>query len=225
MSAGSWLLIFEWRDGRVLKVLRASGSNAGLTFEITALDAARTAGVSVPRTYGEVVIDGRTGLVMERLKGTDLLTIIGQKPWLVFHSGRLTGEIHARINAARAPASLPMVRDAVNRGLARLAPSEPMLTEWVGRVLAHLPDGDALCHGDLPGTPPTLTLLATIGRRLLISSYVRSYERNTAKLPNRDRLRHWEIVNLAVRLVDEVPGERPRLLRRLRQEFARTEAS
>jgi aminoglycoside phosphotransferase (APT) family kinase protein len=70
----------------------------------------------------------------------------------VFLSGRLTGDIHARINTARAPASLPAVRDVVSRGLARLAPSEPTLAERVGRILAHLPDGDALCHGDFhPG--------------------------------------------------------------------------
>jgi hypothetical protein len=35
----------------------------------------------------------------------------------------------------------------------------------------------------------------------------------------------WEIVSLAVRLADDVPGERPRLLRRLRMEFARREKS
>jgi hypothetical protein len=222
--------------------------------------------VSVPRAYEEVVIDGRTGLLLERLEGADLLTIIGQKPWLVFHSGRLTGEIHARINAARAPASLPAVRDVVNRGLARLALSEPTLAEWVGRILAHLPEGDALCHGDFhpgqlmssndryaafdwsgakrgdalfdyartrvllslgeppPGTQLTLRLLAKIGRRVLLSSYERSYKRHTAKRIDEMHVRHWEIVNLAVR-VDEVPGERPRLLQRLRKEFARWEES
>jgi hypothetical protein len=42
----------------------------------------------VPRVYEEIVIGGRTGLVMERLEGSDLLTIIGRKPWLVFRSGR-----------------------------------------------------------------------------------------------------------------------------------------
>jgi Ser/Thr protein kinase RdoA (MazF antagonist) len=96
--------IFEWSDGRALKLLRARGSNAGLASEIAALNAARSAGVAVPRTYEEVTIDGRSGLVMDRLEGADLLTIIGQKPWRVFHSGRLTGEVHARINAALAPA-------------------------------------------------------------------------------------------------------------------------
>jgi hypothetical protein len=68
--------VFEWRDGRVLKLLRAPGPSAGLAFELRALDAARSAGVSVPQAYDEVVIDGRAGLVMERLEGSDLLTII-----------------------------------------------------------------------------------------------------------------------------------------------------
>jgi tRNA A-37 threonylcarbamoyl transferase component Bud32 len=238
-----------------------------LAFEIAALEAARSAGVSVPQVYEEVVIDGRTGLMMQRLDGTDLLTTIGRKPWLVFRCGRLTGEIHARINAGRAPESLPAVRDVMNRGLAHLASSQPRLAEWVGRILARLPDGDALCHGDFhpgqlmlsgnryaafdwsgakrgdplfdyartrvllsmgeppPGTQLALRLLAKIGRRLLISSYIRAYERHARGPVDEARVRQWEIVNLAVRMHDGVPDERPRLLRRLQQEFARGEPS
>ncbi len=256
--------VFEWPDGRALKLLRARGPSTGLAFEIAALEAARSAGVSVPQVYEEVVIDGRTGIVMDRLEGSDLLTIIGQRPWLVFRSGRVTGEMHARINAARAPASLPAVRDVVKRGLARLALSEPTLAEWVGRVFAHLPDGDALCHGDFhpgqlmftggryaafdwsgakrgdplfdyartrvllsigeppPGTQLTLRLLAKIGRRVLLSSYARSYERHAPERVDEARVRQWEIVNLAVRVLDDIPGERPRLLQRLQKERART---
>src|SRR6266516_4805828 len=107
MGQGREAEIFECPDGRVLKLLRALGPSTSLAFEIAALEAARSAGVSVPRAYEQVVIDGRTGLMMERLEGSDLLATIGQKPWLVFRSGRLTGEIHARINSARAPALLP----------------------------------------------------------------------------------------------------------------------
>ena len=76
-----------------------------------------------------------------------------------------------------------------------------------------------------PGTQLTLRLLAKIGRRLLISSYVRAYERHAARPVDEARVRQWEIVNLAVRMHDGVPGERPRLLRRLQQEFARGEPS
>ena len=259
--------VFEWRDGRVLKLLRAPGPTSRLAFEVAALEAARSAGVPVPRTYEDVVIDGRPGLVMEQLKGSDLLSTIGQKPWLVFNSGRLMGKIHARINAARAPVSVPAVRDVVSRGLTRLASSEPTLAEWVARILAQLPDGDALCHGDFhpgqimfsndqnaafdwagakrgdplfdyartrvllrigeppPGTPLTLKLLARIGRQLLIRSYVRSYESYAAERVDQLRVRKWEIVNLAVRVMDDIPGERPRLLQSLQKEFVGREVS
>jgi aminoglycoside phosphotransferase (APT) family kinase protein len=254
--------IFDCGDGRALKLLRAPGPNSGLTREIAALDAARSAGVPVPRTYEAVVIDGRSGLVMDRLDGPDLLTMIGRKPWLVFHSGRITGDLHARINATSAPVSLPTVRDAVTRGLARLSPSEPALAEWVGGIFAKLPDGDALCHGDFhpgqvmrsgdrfaafdwsaakrgdplfdyartrvllsmgeppPGTALALRLLAKIGRGILLSSYARAYERHSAVRIDDGLVGQWEIVNLAAR-IDEVPGERPRLLQRLQKERAR----
>ena len=72
-----------------------------------------------------------------------------------------------------------------------------------------------------PGTQLTLKLLAKIGRRLLISSYVRSYERHATVRIEDARVRDWEIVNLAVRINNEIPGERRRLLQRLQKEFAR----
>ena len=255
--------VFECPDGRVLKLLRAARPRTALAFEIAALEGARSAGVPVPQVYEEVMIDGRTGVMMERLDGTDLLTMIGRKPWLVFRCGRLTGEIHARIGAGRAPESLPAVKDVMSRGLAHLASSQPALAEWVESILARLPDGDALCHGDFhpgqlmlsgnryaafdwsgakrgdplfdyartrvvlsmgeppPGTQLTLKVLAKVGRRLLISSYVRAYERHAREPVDEARVRQWEIVNLAARMHDGVPGERARLLRRLQREFAR----
>jgi hypothetical protein len=54
---------------------------------------------------------------------------------------------------------------------------------------------------------------------------VRAYERHTAERVDEARVRRWEIVNLAARVLDEVPGERPRLLQRLHKEFARGEVS
>jgi aminoglycoside phosphotransferase (APT) family kinase protein len=262
VGQGAEAEIYEWRDGRVLRLLRARGPAGRLAFEVAALEAARSAGVRVPQVYDRVVADGRPGLVMERLQGPDLLSVVGQKPWLVFRSGRITGEIHARINAARAPASLPKVTDVVRDGLVRLSREEPALAEWVGRIFERLPDGDALCHGDFhpgqimlsngehaafdwpaakcgnplfdyarsrvllsmgeppPGTTLSLKLLAKVARRLLVSSYARSYERHAAEPVDRARVRQWEIVNVAMRVLDNIPGERPRLLRRLRLEGA-----
>ncbi len=260
VGQGGEAQIYAWSDDRVVRLLRARGSNGRIAFEVAALEAARSAGVRVPQIYEEVVVDGRPGLVMERLEGLDLLSIIGRKPWLVFRSGRLTGEIHARINAARAPASLPRVTDVVRDGMVRLKHQEPALIEWISGIVERLPGGEALCHGDFhpgqvmfsdaqyaaldwsgamrgdplfdyartrvllsigeppPGTGLPLRFLATAGRQLLLSSYMRSYERSATEPVDGARVRDWEIVTVALRLLENIARERSRLLRRLRRE-------
>lgn len=263
IGEGAEAQILELQDGRVLKLLRARGRVERVAYEVAALDAARSAGLQVPEAFEQVTVNGRPGIVMKRLRGTDLLSVLGRKPWLVFRTGRLTGELHARINAARGPASLPRVKDVAQEILASLARREPAVQlEWIQRVLERLPDGEALCHGDFhpgqlmlsdgecvafdwagakrgdplfdyartrvlltigeppPGTSLLLRFVAKVGRRLLISSYARSYERNAAEPVDRARVRQWTVVNLAVRLFENIPGERPRLLRRLRNEIA-----
>jgi aminoglycoside phosphotransferase (APT) family kinase protein len=263
IGEGAEAQILELQDGRVLKLLRARGRVERVAYEVAALDAARSAGLQVPEAFEQVTVNGRPGIVMKRLRGTDLLSVLGRKPWLVFRTGRPTGELHARINAARGPASLPRVKDVAQEILASLARREPAVQlEWIRRVLERLPDGEALCHGDFhpgqlmlsdgecvafdwagakrgdplfdyartrvlltigeppPGTSLLLRFLAKVGRRLLISSYARSYERNAAEPVDHARVRQWTVVNLAVRLFENIPGERPRLLRRLRNEIA-----
>jgi hypothetical protein len=67
-----------------------------------------------------------------------------------------------------------------------------------------------LSMGELPpGTSRALTLLAKVGRRVLLSSYVRAYRRHAAERIDDARVRRWEIVNLAVRMTDEIRGSGP----------------
>jgi Phosphotransferase enzyme family len=256
--------VFDLQNGCVLKLLRGNGKPERVVSEMAALEAARSAGVRVPQVYEQVTVEGRPGIVMERLKGLDLLSAIGGQPWLVCRFGRLTGQVHAQINATRAPASLPSVKNAIQDALARMARREPsMRFEWIEGILAPLPDGDSLCHSDFhpgqivfadgeatvldwagatrgdplfdyartrvllgmgelpPGTPRRMKLLATVGRRLLVACYTRSYERDANKPLDRARLRDWEIVNLAVRLSDNILGERAYLQQRLQTLKAR----
>lgn len=69
------------------------------------------------------------------------------------------------------------------------------------------------------------TDLLKVARRLLVSSNARFDERHAAGPVDQARLRDWEIVNVAVRLFENFPGERPRVLRRLRKEIAWRDAT
>lgn len=135
-----------------MRLLRERGEFDRLPFEVAAIEAARAASVRVPRLIGTVAIEGRPGLVMERIAGKDLLSILQRQPWRVFWSGKVTGEVHARINATNAPPELPPARGALRHRIATLRAHDPALVDFVLETLEALPDGDALCHGDFhPG--------------------------------------------------------------------------
>ena len=144
--------IYEWEDDRVLRLLRNPDAQTQIAWELRAMQAARAAGVSVPAAYGAATHDGRPGLIMDRVHGLDLLTIVGKQPWRIWWVGRVTGTLQAALHEVVAPAELPSIKDAYRRRMA----GSPLVPEDVrrmaGEVLDGLPDGDRLCHGDFhPG--------------------------------------------------------------------------
>lgn len=68
-----------------------------------------------------------------------------------------------------------------------------------------------------PGASPFLRLLAAAGRRLLTSGYLQGYRR--LRSLDGDALRRWGTVNAALRLAEDIPGERESLLRSLRRDM------
>jgi hypothetical protein len=102
--------------------------------------------------FGTTVVDGRPGLIMERVDGADLLSIVGRKPWLVWSIANRCGHMQAELNSVRAPEGLPTLSDVMRR---RITQSGRVPAELIGptlHVLDSLPDGDRICHGDLhPG--------------------------------------------------------------------------
>lgn len=120
--------MFAWEDGKVLRLLRA-------------------AGVPVPAVFGRADALGRPGLVMERIDGPDLLSLVSRQPWRIFPGARACGELHARMHAAIAPETLSPLKWRLRGALlSPLVP--PYLGGPAAECLEALPDGDALCHGD-----------------------------------------------------------------------------
>jgi len=149
--------MFAWEDGKVLRLYRTQslatpGKHADVEWQIAVLEAARSAGVRVPAIYGTVEVEGRPGIIMERLDGHDLLTTLGQKPWLIFRISRVTGRAHALLNQAPAPSSLPPVKERLRRLITTSAAVPDAYREPALKALDGLPDGDRLLHGDFhPG--------------------------------------------------------------------------
>jgi len=148
LAQGREAEVFLLADGTVLKLLRDAEDGELATREFAAMRALRAMGDRVPAVLGEVMVDGRPGIVMERVSGTDLLSTLGRRPWSIVRAGRSIGRVHAAVHGVTAPAGLPDLRVALQDRIAR-APLAPRVVEACLAVLDACPDGDRLCHGDL----------------------------------------------------------------------------
>ena len=140
--------MFAWDDGAILRLMRDPGAEERNQGQAAAMEAARSRGVRVPAVLGATTVLGRPGLIMERIEGPDLLTLVGRKPWTVFRVGRICGEVQAKLHAVRAPSGIPSAKETLKRSIGSSGPLPPRLAEFALETLDGLPDGDALCHGD-----------------------------------------------------------------------------
>jgi aminoglycoside phosphotransferase (APT) family kinase protein len=144
--------IFAWEDGAVVKLYRHAGSGGAAASESAAMAAAKAAGGPVPASRGVIELEARSGLVMDRIEGADLLTIIGRKPWAVMAAGNTCGRTHAALHEVAAPSGLERLVSRVVRQIqsSPLVPAD--LRDRAIAALSALPDGDRLLHGDFhPG--------------------------------------------------------------------------
>jgi len=141
--------MFEWGEGRVLRLYRSGWDRGDAVSQALLLETVASLGVRVPATFGTVEVEGRQGLVLERLGGPDLLTEIGSKPWKMFAMGRVWGRLHAQLNTKLAPTELETTRSRYRRMIQQspLVPDE-FRPPAIAR-LDTLPDGDRLVHGDM----------------------------------------------------------------------------
>jgi aminoglycoside phosphotransferase (APT) family kinase protein len=147
LGAGREAEVFAWDEGRVLRLARDPLRHGMIEREANALAAAHDAGASVPAVHERVTVDGRPGVVLDRVDGIDLLDWLASRPWAIRSVARTLGAEHAALHRIEAPATLPALRDDLRHRL-----ESPLVPEDVRRRalerLDQLPDGDWLLHGD-----------------------------------------------------------------------------
>lgn len=98
LASGRDSHIFEYGPGLVLRRSRAHHSMA---IEARIMDYARGFGYPVPAVQ-EVSDDG-TELIMERIDGPSMLTVLGRCPWALQHQAIAPAGLHDRLHEIPAP--------------------------------------------------------------------------------------------------------------------------
>jgi aminoglycoside phosphotransferase len=135
LAEGREAEVFLRDDGRVLKLWREPSDAQRLEREATALRVLGSAGLPAPRVHERVTVDGRPGLVVDRVPGVSLLDKLGANPLLVERVARAMAEAHAAMHEVVAPGELPNLKDEMRD---RIDAALPLPPELRPQVLARL---------------------------------------------------------------------------------------
>jgi len=150
IGAGRRAEIYTWKDDQVVKLMQ-KGFEGDAEREIKTLQVVFDAGLPVPAVESLLEIDGRLGIIMERIPGPTMIDVIENKPWQCTHLGRVLADLHTQVHSCETGA-LPSQRDDLQKRVNNDAGLAQDMKDALLESLHRLPDGNSICHGDFnPG--------------------------------------------------------------------------
>ena len=152
--------IYAWEEGTILKLFHNWFDLEGIKFEAQMARAVHASGLPVP-AVGEIVqVNGRNGLIYERMRGVSMWDVLSRKPWTLFRFARQLAALHAEMHNNPIQLDIPAQRQRLTRKINQAKALPADLKAKTLAALHALPDGDRVCHGDFH---PDNVLIASQG--------------------------------------------------------------
>lgn len=149
IARGNTSDVWSWSRTTVVKVLRPDIPRHWASLEAEITELVHKAGFPVPGVEEVVVVDGRPGIVFERVDGLSMWEQMLHAPKELRRLTRALVDLQCDLHSSSAPAGLPDLRSRlmVNVGRADRLTKEDR--EAASHLVNGLPAGTALCHGDM----------------------------------------------------------------------------
>ena len=139
--------VFAYGEGKVIKLLFDEDGAEAAECEAHITTAAVEAGLPAPRISETRTVNGRPGIVMERVDGVTMLRWGTTFPWRIYTGAKMMARLHAEVHS-RTGGDIPDLRDRLRPGIAESEVVEEDLKAMALERLESLPDGDRICHVD-----------------------------------------------------------------------------
>lgn len=160
IARGNTSDVWRWSGTQVLKLLRPDIPYAWASLEADITRRVHEAGLPAPATEGLVEVDGRPGIVLEHVEGVSMWARMKDEPSSLPGLVDELVDLQLTIQAAGPIDGLP---EMVARLRLKIEEAEQVSAEErdeAQALLADMPVGTALCHGDIH---PANVLLAARG--------------------------------------------------------------
>jgi uncharacterized protein (TIGR02172 family) len=151
IASGRTAEIYAWEDGYILKLYREWCPSHWIEHEERVARAIVTAGIPTPAVREIVEVNGRRGIVYERVQGVSMLQDLNTRPWMILRHARTLADLQAQFQKLTLP-GLFSYREGLKHTISRAPHLGDDLREKALSLLETLPDEKTLCHGDFhPG--------------------------------------------------------------------------
>jgi uncharacterized protein (TIGR02172 family) len=148
LARGRTADVHAWEDGHILKLFHNWFSLEDIEYEQKIARAVHASGVKSPAVGDLVQVEGRNGLIYERVEGVSMLEMFQQKPWRVIQFGKTLAELHAQMHECIFDADVPLQRKKLQHKIKSANALPVYLKPKLLDALDSLPNGDRVCHGD-----------------------------------------------------------------------------
>ncbi|HPS70204.1 MAG TPA: phosphotransferase [Candidatus Cryosericum sp.] len=162
LARGRTAEVYAWGKDSVLKLFVPGYPASFIDQEEAGTRAAQAAGLPSPRLQDTLTLDGRRGLVLERVQGSSMLRLVEREPAHTGRYARQFAELQARIHDVHAP-GLTSRREDLARRIARAGVVAVIKGDALA-TLERLPEDDHLCHCDFH---PANVLMTPAGPRVI----------------------------------------------------------
>jgi aminoglycoside phosphotransferase (APT) family kinase protein len=152
MAQGRYATVYEWDEGTILKLYREEFPLVLAKREYLATRLLFEEELPVPEPLEMVTVKGRNGIVMDRIEGPSMQDRLDVRPEprmdVVTGKAGSMAAIHASLHELAIP-RLPSQRRMMSEGISRAKALDDRTRDRVMAIMADLPDGGSVCHGDL----------------------------------------------------------------------------
>ena len=147
IGQGTTADIFGWADGQVLKLFHEDAPVNEAEKEARINRVVYEAGLPVPAVFDVVVVNGRQGIIYERVTGPSLLDETRTKPWQTLQIARRLADLHVQTHAC-VMANLSSKKEQLEGHIVKTLLLSSGKKEILLTQLKQLPNDNILCHGD-----------------------------------------------------------------------------
>jgi hypothetical protein len=164
IGEGAYSDVHAWAPGQVVKLFKAGFARRHSWWEARMTRAALAAGAPAPEVFDEVTVEGRFGVVLQRLDGPTLLQLSRSGAMTPEQTGAILAALARSVHKMAPPPEMFTLRDTM-AGSSKLSSTLPKhIATGILSLIDRLTPGDGLCHGDIH---PANVIMTADGPRLL----------------------------------------------------------